>query len=134
MIVVDTSAIVAILLAEPEASLFADIISEADLARISAVTVFEAAMVMESRAPGWGQQAVDSAIADSKVEIAPFTAEHMRIARAAWLRYGRGRHRAALNFGDCCSYALAKELDASLLYKGLDFAQTDIASALQAKT
>ncbi|MDF3075264.1 MAG: PilT protein-like [Alphaproteobacteria bacterium] len=90
-------------------------------------------MVMEARVPGWGQRAVDKLIADSNIEVVPFTIEHMRIARSAWLRYGRRRHRAALNFGDCCCYALAKELDAGLLYKGLDFAQTDIVSALQAK-
>ncbi|MGE0152631.1 MAG: type II toxin-antitoxin system VapC family toxin [Reyranellaceae bacterium] len=133
MIVVDTSAIIAILLLEPEATIFADAISEEGDVRISSVTAFEAAMVMEGRAPNWGQQAVDKVIAESSIEIVPFTAEHMRIARTAWLRYGRRRHRAALNFGDCCCYALAKELDAGLLYKGLDFAQTDIASALQAK-
>ena len=133
MIVVDASAVVAILLSEPEARLFADVISDAEDVRISAVTVLEASMVMETRAPNWGQQAVDRLIADSNMEIVPFTAEQMRIARAAWLRYGRRRHRAALNFGDCCCYALAKEMNAGLLYKGLDFAQTDIASALQAK-
>jgi ribonuclease VapC len=133
MIVVDASAIIAILLVEPGASIFADAISEDGDVRISAVTAFEAVMVMEGRAPNWGQQAVDTVIAESNIEIVPFTAEHMRIARAAWLRYGRRRHRAALNFGDCCCYALAKELDAGLLYKGLEFAQTDIVSALQAK-
>lgn len=133
MIVVDASAIVAILEKEPEGSLFLDLISEARDIYISTVTTFEATIVMEARVPGWGQQAVDQLIATSNVEIVPFTAEHMRIARTAWMRYGRGHHRAALNFGDCCCYALAKEMEAGLLYKGLDFAQTDIASALQAK-
>jgi ribonuclease VapC len=133
MIVIDASAIVAILDKESEGSLFLDMISEARQIYISTVTTLEASMVMEARVPGWGQQAVDKLITDSSIEIVPFTAEQMRIARTAWLRYGRGRHRAALNFGDCCCYALAKEMDAGLLYKGLDFAQTDIVSALQAK-
>lgn len=134
MIVVDSSAIIAILMLEPEARIFADVISDTADVRISAVTAFEAAMVVEARAPGWGKQTFDKLIVDSQIQIVPFTVEHMHIARTAWLRYGRGRHRAALNFGDCCCYALAKEMEASLLYKGLDFAQTDIASALQAKS
>lgn len=133
MIVVDSSAIIAILMLEPEARVFADVISDTPDVRMSAATAFEAAMVVEARAPDWGQQAFDKLIADAQIQIVPFTVEHMRIARAAWLRYGRGRHRAALNFGDCCCYALARELEAGLLYKGLDFAQTDIASALQSK-
>ena len=73
---------------------------------------------------------LDALIGRAKIEIVPFDAEQAAIARAAFLKYGKGRHPAALNFGDCAAYALAKSKGAPLLYKGADFAKTDIVSAL----
>ena len=132
MIVVDTSAIVAILLDETEGETFIDLIAEASETRISTVSMLEACLVMEARKPGWGADAVERLIVEAEIEAIAFSATQVRLAHEAWRRFGRGRHRASLNFGDCCAYALAKEMDADLLYKGIDFAQTDIASALRA--
>jgi ribonuclease VapC len=129
VIVADTSAIVAILRGEPEANLFAGVIGESDRCFLSAVGLFEASMVMIGRGPPALAQSLDTLIGDLAIEIVPFDEEQARQSRAAFVRFGKGRHPAALNFGDCVSYALAQSLGLPLLFKGADFAKTDVTSA-----
>ncbi len=126
--VIDTSALVAILSLEPEAARLAQAI-EADPTRlISAATLLEAGIVMEARLGAAGGKELDLLVAKAGVVIEPLTADQAGIAREAWRRFGKGRHAAALNFGDCCSYALARATGELLLFKGTDFANTDIAA------
>ena len=126
--VIDTSALVAILSLEPEAARLAQAI-EADPTRlISAATLLEAGIVMEARLGAAGGKELDLLVAKAGVVVEPLTADQASIAREAWRRFGKGRHAAALNFGDCCSYALARATGEPLLFKGTDFANTDIAA------
>jgi ribonuclease VapC len=126
--VIDTSALIAILSLEPEAARLAQAI-EADPTRlISAATLLEAGIVMEARLGAAGGKELDLLVAKAGVVIEPLTADQASIAREAWRRFGKGRHAAALNFGDCCSYALARATGEPLLFKGTDFANTDIAA------
>ena len=124
--IIDTSALVAILLGEPEAELFAPAIAESPRRLISAFTALETGIVIEAKRGDLGGRELDLLIHKAKIEIIPLTAEQLEIARSAWRKYGKGRHRAGLNIGDCCSYALAKCADEPLLFKGGDFSQTDI--------
>lgn len=130
--VIDTSVIVAIAFNEPEASHFHEQIARDPVRLISAATVFEAAMVIESRFGEAGGADLDLWIYKAGIEIVAVTAEHADQARRAWRRYGKGRHPAGLNYGDCFSYALAKLTSEALLFKGNDFSQTDISSAVRA--
>jgi ribonuclease VapC len=129
VIAVDTSAIVAILRQEPEANLFAGIIGQSDHSFLSAVGLFETSMVMIGRGRPALARGLDTLIGEFAIEIVPFDEEQARQSRAAFVRYGKGRHPAALNFGDCVSYALAQSLGLPLLFKGTDFAKTDVISA-----
>ena len=124
--VLDSSAIVAILAAEPEAYSIADAIKTSRIRRISAASLLELAIVLEARFPGTGSGKLDDFLAFANVRIEPFTEEQARVAQMAYRRYGKGRHPAGLNMGDCFAYALAKVLDEPLLFKGNDFSQTDI--------
>lgn len=126
MIVVDSSALIAILLSEPESRNFFNIISSEDEALISSATLVEAGIVMESRHGIGGTQNLDALIAKLEVEIVSFTPEQAEIARIAFRTYGKGRHPAGLNICDCYAYALAKYYNAPLLFKGNDFSQTDV--------
>ena len=131
MIVIDSSALVAILRNELDALLFAEAIGAADSAIVSAVNCFETSLVLAGSAHGatvW--LPLDALLIRAKIAVIPFDAEQARFARAALLKYGKGRHPAALNFGDCAAYALAKSRNIPLLYKGADFTRTDIVSAL----
>lgn len=129
MIVVDTSALVAIFLREPDAEAFVDALAGAPRAVVGSVTAFEFLLVA-SRKKGFKGIADARLLLDaSGLEILPWSPEHVAIASAALRRYG-GRP-ARLNFGDCMAYALARALDAPLLFKGGDFALTDIAPALR---
>ena len=134
MIVVDTSALMAILLVEADGQVFADAIYRSDEAHIAAPTALEFLMVAGSaRAVGVRPNAAAIAqdILSGLLSIMPFEIDHVRLAAKAFAAYGKGRgHPAQLNFGDCMSYALAKALDAPLLYKGDDFVHTDIRPAL----
>lgn len=130
MIVIDTSAIVAILKEEAEGAQFAVIIGEADLCFFSAVSLFEVSMVMIGVSRPELAQALDRLIGELTIEIVPFDEDLVRESRAAFIRFGKGRHPAGLNFGDCVSYALARSRGLPLLYKGSDFAKTDVISAL----
>jgi ribonuclease VapC len=130
LIAVDTSALVAILFREPEADAFEKILFDNDVKLIATPTVLELAVVLENRRGKAAREDGEVLITDSGLVIAAFTADHSALAIEAFLRFGKGRHPAKLNFGDCMSYALAKSLNAPLLYKGTDFGLTDIASAV----
>jgi ribonuclease VapC len=124
--VVDTSAIVAILFGEAEAGPFAEMI-EADPTRlISAASVLESAMVVESELGEEGGRELDLLLLMAGIEVVPFSVDHLRVARHAFRAFGKGRHPAGLNFGDCFSYALSKVTGEALLFKGDDFTKTDV--------
>ncbi len=130
MIVIDSSALIAILRREPEADGFLQIIAEAVSCLLSSVSLLETSMVLAGRtgdATSWTE--LDALIARARIEVVAQDAELTEAARAAFLRYGRGRHPAALNLGDCASYALAKHHDVPLLFKGADFPRTDLRAA-----
>lgn len=124
--VIDTSAIVAIALNEPEAAEFEERIADDPVRLISAATVLEATIVLETRLGDAGGREFDLWLHKVGAEVVPVDAEQMDAARRVWRRYGKGRHPAALNFGDCFSYALALTRGDPLLFKGEDFARTDI--------
>jgi ribonuclease VapC len=129
--ILDTSALVAILRAEPEALAFAQVIAAAKTRRISAVSYVEAAAVIDSSGDAVARRRLDELLEEAGVVIEPVTAEQAQLARAAYRDFGKGRgHRAKLNFGDCFSYALARAFREPLLYKGDDFTHTDMRSAL----
>lgn len=133
MIAIDTSALIAIHGNEPERRDFVRAIGSVARSLISAGTVLETSLVLmgRSRAPATICERLDRWLARAAVEVVSFDAEQMSAARAAFLHYGKGRHpAAALNFGDCISYALAKTHGLPLLYKGEDFAHTDLEPAL----
>ena len=133
MIAVDTSAIVAILRLEPEADAFSRRMEEAAAVCMSAVSLQEACMVLAGRhADEMAWSELDRVLLDMQVEIIPQTAELARIARDAFIRFGKGRHPARLNCGDCAAYALGRKYGVPLLFKGSDFARTDIVAALPA--
>jgi len=127
--VIDTSAIVAIALDEPEAPSFEERIVDDPVRLVSAATVLEAAMVLEARLGEAGGSELDLWLHKIGAEIVPVSADDADQARRAWRRYGKGRHPAGLNYGDCFSYALAFLTGEPLLYKGNDFSQTDISAA-----
>lgn len=128
--IVDTSAIMAILLSEPEAGRFLDVLMAASRVAMSAGNLVELTVTTTRRPVPIPQEAVNRLVTNLAVTIEPVTVEQAEIARRAYLTYGRGRHPAALNYGDCFAYALARATDRPLLFKGNDFAQTDIACAV----
>ena len=128
--ILDTSALAAILFGEPEAALFTQLIHAADRCLISAGNFLELSIVLEVQiGPNAGRQC-DVFFSRAGIIIEPFTVEQAHLARQAFLDFGKGRHAAGLNFGDCFSYALAKITGEPLLFKGQDFKKTDITSAL----
>lgn len=127
--IVDTSAILAILLGEPDAERYEDAIAAAWPRRMSVVALLEAAMVVESRGGARAGDELDALLERAEIELAPVTSGHAIAARRAWRRYGKGNHPAGLNFGDCLVYALAEATGEPLLYKGRDFARTDVEAA-----
>ena len=129
MIALDTSALVAIAVDEPEAKIFAEVLAN-NRCVIAAPTLFELHMVLRDRAGDVGLQFLEALMNRRNVQRVDFTEAHFRLAASAFDRYGKGQgHSAKLNFGDCMAYAVAKAHEVPLLYKGADFAQTDIASA-----
>ena len=127
---IDSSAIVAIMLGEPEAPLFAYAIEQDHIRLLSAVSALEINVVMGNRKGPAAIREFDLLLHRTAIEIVPFTGEQFELARAAWLKYGKGRHSAALNLGDCCAYALARVSGESLLAKGKDFIRTDLRMVL----
>jgi ribonuclease VapC len=123
--VVDTSALIAILLQEQDARIYAEAIATADTAALSAASYVELAVVSLSRGVR-GRAELEATLADAAIGIVPVTLDQARVAAGAYERYGNGRHPAALNFGDCFAYALAMVRGEPLLFKGADFALTDV--------
>jgi ribonuclease VapC len=124
--VIDRSAFAAIFFAEPERKTFLDAITGSGSRLASAANVFETGIVLESRQGEAAGREFDLFLVRANFQIVPVDAEQADIARSAWRKYGKGRHPAALNFGDCFSYALAKVSGEPLLAKGSDFGLTDI--------
>jgi len=124
--VIDSSVLVAILLDEPERDALQRAIDADDVRFVSAVTKLEAAIVMIARRGTAAAEELDRLLEYTRATVVPFTQQHADIAREAFARYGKGRHRAALNFGDCAAYALAIAEAEPLLFKGTDFGATDV--------
>lgn len=124
--VLDSSALLAILQNEPERRLFNKTIEAADQVLLSVASFVEVSMVVESRLGADGVRDLDLFIAKARITLIPVDEEQAHLARQAHRNFGKGRHPAALNFGDCFSYALARAQEDSLLFKGNDFAHTDI--------
>jgi ribonuclease VapC len=127
--IIDTSAVLAILLAENDAERYARAIEEADTCRMSAAGYLQAAVVIDNRGDRVASREFDLFFRRAGLAIEPVTFEQAQIARQAYQDFGKGRQPAGLNFGDCLSYALSKSLDEPLLFKGADFAQTDVQRA-----
>ncbi len=126
--VLDTSAVLAVLFDEPERPAFTLLI-EADPVRLmSAGSLLESALVVEARRGEPAGRELDLLLHRAEVQVVPVDSEQVALARAAWRRYGKGRHPASLNFGDCFAYALAALSGQPLLFTGKDFPQTDIAA------
>ena len=128
--VVDSSAVLAILFKEPERDTFSDALADAGVRLMSSVNALEAAVVVSSRKGSFGTMELDLLLHRAEFEVVPFTVGHLRLARDAYERYGKGRHPAGLNLGDCCAYALARHTGEALLFKGNDFTRTDVVRAL----
>lgn len=125
--IVDSSAVVAILRQEPEALEFSETLEKADRLRMSVVSYVETAVVVDSARDPIVSRKLDDLLSAAAIEIVPVTLEQGRIAREAYRDFGRGSgHPAKLNFGDCFSYALARDSDEALLFKGNDFCATDV--------
>jgi ribonuclease VapC len=128
--VIDTSALIAILLGEPEARVFAQAIANAPKKLLSAFCALEASILIESKKGEPAGRELDLLIHKARIEIVPVNEEQFELARRAWRDFGKGRHPAGLNIGDCCSYALSKYSGEPLLFKGDDFSKTDVQRAL----
>ncbi len=128
--IVDSSAILAILFNERDAESYAHAITGADACRISAANFVEVAIVVEAQTRASGSRQFDAFFRRAGIVIEPVTEEQAHIARQAYTDFGKGRHKAGLNFGDCFAYALAKTTGETLLLKGEDFKKTDITSAI----
>lgn len=128
--VVDTSALLAILADEPERRAFNEAIEASDTCLLSVATFVEASVVIESRQGAEGLRDLDHFIRRAGMQLVPVDVEQAHVARRAFSRFGKGRHPAGLNYGDCFSYALATVLGEPLLYKGNDLGRTDVASVL----
>lgn len=124
--VLDTSAILAVLQDEPERRKFNEAIEEAETRLLSTASFVECSMIVESRYGSDGVRDLDLFTAKAQVSLVPVDEEQANLARHAFRKYGKGRHPAGLNFGDCFSYALAQALGEPLLFKGNDFSQTDV--------
>lgn len=127
--ILDSSAVVAVLRAEPEAPVMAEAINREEGCGISAVSYVEAAIVIDSSRDPIASRRFDDFFREAGIVIEPVTLRQAEMAREAYRDFGKGRHRAGLNFGDCFAYALAKEKGEALLFKGDDFCHTDIESA-----
>ncbi|MEI6334284.1 MAG: type II toxin-antitoxin system VapC family toxin [Methylococcaceae bacterium] len=127
--VVDSSVLIAILLGEPEAGYYSKRLANTDDIYISAVSIVESSMVIEYKRGEQGAKEFDELLKVITPTIISFDSEQAKLARTAWRQYGKGRHPAKLNFGDCCSYAVAKYINKPILFKGNDFSRTDLIPA-----
>jgi ribonuclease VapC len=131
-VIVDTSALLAIAFGEPDAAVFAAALERSSRSSISAATLLEACIVIDRRDDPIASRLFDDLVREARLIVEPFTEAQARIARDAYRDFGKGsRQPAGLNFGDCLAYALAKDTGEPLLYKGDDFAHTDVRSALE---
>ena len=129
--IIDTSALVAVLRDEPERPALLRAIAHAQRRFVSAANLLETSIVIDARRDAIASRRLDEFMQSARVEVAPVTARQAEIARAAYRDFGRGSgHPARLNFGDCFAYALAKDNDQSLLFKGDDFSHTDVRRTL----
>jgi ribonuclease VapC len=124
--VVDTSAVIAILFGEPETVSFVRAITNDSKIMISSFNALETAIVVEARKGEAGGRELDLFLHRGRFDIIPFNSDQAELALKAWRKFGKGNHPAGLNIGDCCAYALAKYSGEPLLFKGHDFSQTDI--------
>ena len=124
--VIDTSALIASLLDEPEAQRIAEAIEAASVRLLSVGNFLETSIVIESRKGEAGGRELDLLMYRASIELVPVDQDQAAIARQAWRRYGKGRDRAGLNYGDCFAYALAKQRQLPLLFLGADFLRTDV--------
>lgn len=125
--VLDTSAVLAILLDEPERATFVDLIEGADLRLMSAASYLEAAIVIDYRIGYEGDRDLRFFLIEADIQIVPVTVDQVDVARATYRKFGRGYHPAGLNYGDCMAYALASTMRQPLLFKGNEFSRTDVA-------
>jgi ribonuclease VapC len=128
--IIDSSALLAIVLAEPDAAQYARAIATSEARRLPSVTWFEASLRVDAKGDAFAVNRFDDFVRDFRIEIVPFTAGHAREARRARLLYGKP-HAAQLNYGDCMVYGVARHEREPLLFKGNDFSRTDIESALK---
>jgi ribonuclease VapC len=128
--VIDTSAIIAILKNEKGAKELAAALVKAEVKLLSSVSYLEASMVLAGRDGAEAISDLDDLVESADIEIIPFDHEQSRLASQAFIRFGKGRHSAGLNFGDCAAYALASKHNLPLLFKGGDFSKTDIRPAI----
>lgn len=128
--VVDTSAIIAILTGETDSGPLVEALDQSDSLQISAASVLETGIVIEARHGERGRKMFDRWLEESSINVIPLNRTQVEAAREGFRRFGKGRHPAALNFGDCFSYGLAKTLGEPLLFCGNDFTKTDLRSAL----
>ena len=127
----DTSAVAAILFGEDDRDVFIEAIEADPVRLISSVNALECAIVVEARKHEKGGREFDLMLQKTEIDIVPFTLEYVEQARMAWRRYGKGNHPAGLNFCDCCAYALSRISGEALLFKGNDFARTDVLRAIE---
>ncbi|MEM8963828.1 MAG: type II toxin-antitoxin system VapC family toxin [Acidobacteriota bacterium] len=131
--VIDTSALLAIFQNEPEQEAFNRLIAAAPVRLLSAANVVETSIVIGSRFGDQGIEELDRFLDEAAILVVAVTPRQAQAARNAYFRYGKSHHRAGLNYGDCFAYALAKTMGQTLLFKGNDFSQTDIAPAYEAR-
>jgi len=124
--VIDTSAILAVLLGEPDAEDLSRVIAQDSKRLVSALSALEAAIVIHTRKGPAGTRELDLFLHSARATVVSLDADQVLLARTAYEKYGKGRHPAALNLGDCCSYALSRSSGEPLLFKGNDFSKTDI--------
>lgn len=128
--VIDSSALLAILLGESDAEIFIAAMERSPRRYLSAVQLLETAIVVEARKGRAGGREMDILLHQAQVQVVNFTAELAETARRAWRQWGKGNHAAALNYCDCCAYALAREMGEPLLFKGEDFRRTDVQAVI----
>ncbi len=124
--VIDSSALIAVLMMEPEARAIAEAIAKDPKRLVSAVSVLETGIVVEARYGPAGGRELDLLLHRCRIDTIPFTSEHVELAREAYRQFGKGSHPAGLNLGDCAAYALAQFSGEPLLFKGNDFGRTDV--------
>jgi ribonuclease VapC len=128
-VILDSSAVVALLIREPIWEALAEKLAAADPCAIGAPTLAETGLVLSAKVGPRGRTLVSRFVQEAGLVVVPFTEEHWPIAVEAYARYGKGRHAAGLNFGDCLTYAVARLSRQPLLYVGTDFAKTDLPAA-----